>query len=274
MHDMPMAQHQAGGGGSAPWVWLPVLLCLLLLYQAAALSPRHKTIWPWWRSFLWTAGLIVAGAGVIGPVADRTHSDLRWHMAAHLCVGMIAPVLLVMAAPVTLVLRALPRDAARGVARLLASRPVWLIAHPITAAILDVGGLWLLYLTPLYTAMHEHVWLGVLVHLHLLFAGYLFTAAIIGIDPIRHRPGWSTRVAVLVLAMAAHAILAKSLYAHPPIDIDATQAHAAGRMMYYGGDAVELVIAAIFCRQWYRWGAGGRRPINDGARPAERAQAA
>jgi putative membrane protein len=251
-----------------------LLLCLLLLYQAATLSPRHKAPWPWWRSFLWTAGLIIAGVGVIGPVADRAHGDLRWHMAAHLCVGMIAPVLLVTAAPVTLALRALPRDTARGVARLLAARPVWLIAHPITAAILDVGGLWLLYRTSLYTAMHEHAWIGVLVHLHLLLAGYLFTAAIIGIDPIRHRPGWSTRVAVLVLAMAAHAILAKSLYAHPPTGIDATHAHLASRLMYYGGDGVELVIAAVFCWQWYRRGTVERRTIDTGARPAERAQVA
>jgi putative membrane protein len=250
MHDMPMAQHQSGSG--APWFWLPVLLGLLLLYQVATLSPWHKTPWPWWRSLLWTAGLLVAGVGVIGPMADRAHADFRWHMAAHLCTGMIAPLLLVMAAPVTLALRALPHASARAVAQLLASRPIRFLAHPITAAILDVGGLWLLYRTSLYTAMHEHVWLGLLVHLHLLLAGYLFTAAIIGVDPVRHRPGWSTRAAVLVLAMAAHAILAKSLYAHPPAGVDATQAHTASRLMYYGGDIVELAIAAIFCRQWYR----------------------
>ncbi len=86
----------------------------------------------------------VAGAAVLS--LGGAH-DLRLHVAGHLLLGMVAPLLLVTAAPVTLALRALPRERARTLGRLLRSRPLAVLTHPAVAALLDVGGLWLLYRT-------------------------------------------------------------------------------------------------------------------------------
>jgi putative membrane protein len=116
---------------------------------------------------------------------------------------------------------------------------------------LNAGGLWLLYTTELFPAMHRHPWLATLVHLHMLAAGYLFTAAMIGADPMPHRPSRPVRAVVLVAGLAAHGILAKYLYGHPPAGVPVVQAEAGAQLMYYGGDLLHLALLVVFCRQWY-----------------------
>jgi putative membrane protein len=165
---------------------------------------------------------------------------------------MCAPLGLMLAAPITLVLRAPPPDTARWLVHRLERRGPRLRIHPLTAALLNVGGLWLIFTTRLFPLMHRQSWLGALVELHMLLAGCLFTAAIIGIDPVRGRPSRRTRAVVLVLALAAHAILAKYLYAHPPAGVSLAQARAGALLMYYGGDVVDAILIALFCGQWFR----------------------
>lgn len=172
-------------------------------------------------------------------------------MYAHLLLGMLAPLLLVLAAPVTLALRALPAGRARRIARLLRWPPVRLLTFPVVAAVLDVGGLWLLYTTGLYGAMHSYETVRLAVDAHVLGAGYLFAAALIGPDPAPHRASRPLRAAVLVLALAAHEVLARHVYASPPEGVAAADGQAAAVVMYYGGDAVELALVVVFCRQWY-----------------------
>jgi putative membrane protein len=253
MSGMPMtAATRSGGLTGVAWVWLGLLAGLWALYLALRLSPRCRDRWPWQRSLLWSAGLVAAGAAVIGPLADRAMSDFRVHMLGHLAIGMLAPLGLVMAAPITLVLRALPPANARWLARQLERRGPRFVAHPVTAATLNVGGLWLLFMTRLFPLMHHHVWLAAAIELHMLLAGYLFTAAIIGIDPVRRRPSRPMRAVVLILALGAHSVLAKHLYANPPAGVDPAQAHPGGTVMYYGGDVVDAALITIFCWQWSR----------------------
>jgi putative membrane protein len=224
---------------------------------AAAIARRRGRRWSSWRTGAWCAGLAVAGAGLLGPLATAAHHDFTAHMAGHLLVGMLAPLLLVLAGPLTVLLQALPVHRARALSRLLQHGSVRALTHPVTAAVLNAGGLWLLYTTDLYPAMGEHEALHVLVHLHVLASGYLLTAALIGVDPAPHRPGFASRAVVLVLFLAAHAVLAKYLYAHPPAGVPAEQAQRAGMLMYYGGDLVDVVLITVLCRQWYA--AAGRR---------------
>jgi len=243
--------HAAVTSPAPDWVWLILLGLLVGCYLLGVVSPRHKQPWPWHRTLLWTAGIAVAGAALLGPIAQNA-GDFRWHMLTHLLLGMLAPLLLVLGAPVTLLLRALPTPSAKRVARLLRRPPLRIIAHPVTALVLNTGGLWLLYTTDLHTAMHGRGVIPGLISVHMLAAGYLFTAAIIGLDPVRHRPSWITRAVVLIAAMAAHAMLAKWLYAHPPAGVPVEQAEIGARLMYYGGDAVDLLLVIIFCARWYR----------------------
>ena len=94
----------------------------------------------------------------------------------------------------------------------------------------------------------------------LIFAGYLFTASLIGLDPNPHRAGFLLRAAVLVAAIAGHGILAKYLYAHPPDDIPLTEAQSGSMLMYYGGDIADAFLIGILCLQWYRAAGKGLSP--------------
>lgn len=234
------------------WPWVVPLLVLAALY---ATGRRHQPVsksWSRWRTVSWYGGLAVAGIALIGPVAGAARESFTAHMLGHLLLGMLAPILLVLGAPITLLLRALPVRRARQAVTVLSSPPLRFLSHPITAVVLNVAGLVLLYRTDLYGQMHEHETLYLLVHAHILAAGYLFTAAMIGIDPIAHRPSYRFRMVVLMLALGAHAVLAKSLYALPPAGVPLDQTETGSRMMYYGGDIVDLLLVVIFCWQWYR----------------------
>jgi putative membrane protein len=198
---------------------------------------RRGVDWPPSRSLAWYAGVAVAAAAGLGH-----HHDFRAHLSAHLLLGMAAPILLVMARPVTLLLRVLPVRPARRAALVLRTP---FLTHPLTAAVLDAGGLWLLYTTDLYAQAMARPWLHTLVQVHMLLAGYLLTAAIIGRDPAPHRPGPLTRGLVFLAFVAAHGILAKYLYGHPPPGAGPGDA----QIMYYGGDLLHLVVIVLFFRR-------------------------
>ncbi len=238
---------------------LIVLVVAALAYPAAArAAERRGRDWPAGRTLSWWAGLAVLAAATTGPLAAAAHHGFTAHMAIHLLLGMAAPLLLVLAAPVTLALRALPARRARSLARLLRSRPARVLTHPVTAALLDGGGLWLIYTTDLWTA-HDG-WIHLLITVHLVGAGYLFTASIVGVDPAPHRPGLGTRAAVLTAFLAAHGILAKYLYAHPPAGVTDAEALRGAELMYYGGDLLSLAVIVLLCREWYAGRAPAPRP--------------
>lgn len=231
------------------------LLCLGILLTAAVVyltgAWRTRGVWPWWRTGLWLAGLVCAGTALVGPLALAGRAGFTGHMVGHLLLGMIAPLLLVLAAPVSLALRALPAPGARRLSGVLRSLPVRVVSHPATAAVLNAGGLWLLYVSPLYHLMHSSVWVHGLVHAHVLLAGTVFTAAIISPDPNPHRASLRLRAVVMVAFIAAHSILAKWLYAHPPAGVDTADARMGAQLMYYGGDVVDVVLLVLLFLGWY-----------------------
>jgi putative membrane protein len=233
---------------------LSLLLAAGLYLFAAAASLRKGRRWPWFRTAYWLGGVTCAAAAAVGPLAKLAHTNFPAHMASHLLLGMLAPFLLIMAAPVTLALRTLDVASARRLSHWLRSSPVRLFTHPVTASCLNIGGLWLLYPTGLFPVVHHNLLLHFCLHIHFLFAGCLYTAAFIYIDPTPHRIRFPHRAIVLLIGMAAHSILAKSIYAHPPAGVPASQAEAGAVLMYYGGDAIELLIIGMLCFQWYKAG--------------------
>ena len=249
-----MTHHGAGVGVELIGTELLVaaLVAAAVAYVGAAARPHRPVAWPVRRTVRWVTGVVVAVAGIVGPLLLPVTPDLPVHVAGHLLVGMIAPLLLVTAAPVTLALRVLPRRRARVLARLLRSRPVVVLTHPVVAAVVDVGGLWLLYRTDLHAALPPAV-----VHLHMLLAGYLFAFSLVGRDPAPHRPGLAVRAGVLVAAVAAHDVLAKLLYA--------AQAETAGLLMYYGAAPVHLALFVLLGREWFagRSGSGSGRGLSE-----------
>jgi putative membrane protein len=238
---------------------------LLLFATAYLLGVQRLRVrrvrWPAHRSALFLLGLAIIGVAILSPISPE---DERFdiHTLQHLLLGMAAPICLMLSAPLTLLLRTLPPPSRAPLARLLHSRLLRLIAHPVTTAALAVGSLYALYFSGLYQASLDHPTLHELVHLHFIVAGYLFSWSIAGIDPIFRRPSVAVRGAVLIIAMAAHCTLAKLLYIHGPLvaaasGVSLPERKAAGLIMWYGADAIDLVLLLLFFAQWYL--AGGRK---------------
>lgn len=172
-------------------------------------------------------------------------------MIVHLVAGMIAPVGLVMAAPVSLALKTLPTEWGRCWVKLVSWAPVRWLIHPITAAILNVGGMMALYLTDLYADMLESPGVSGWLHWHFIIAGCLFTWAIAGPDPAPRRPSLNLRLGVLVVSMALHAALAKWLYQfHFPSSVALEQVRQGAELMFYAGELPEAFLVYLLMREW------------------------
>ncbi|MCY1159927.1 MAG: hypothetical protein MOP51_2952 [Citricoccus sp.] len=246
----------SGGTDALGWAAVDGVLVLFLVvaaagYAVALRASRVRSRWPVRRTVCWYAGLGCVAAALLGPVGQAARGGFTAHMTGHLLLGMIAPLLLVLAAPVTLVLRALPVRAARSLTRLLRRRAVRVITHPVVTAVLSAGGLWVLYTTALYPLMHGSPLVHALVHAHVLLAGYLFTAALVGPDPDPHRTSMAMRSVVLVAFIASHSVLAKWLFAHPPAGVGQADGQAGAQLMYYGGDAVDVLLIVLLFSRWY-----------------------
>lgn len=244
-------EHAAAGPPLLAVVAVLALAAGAVAYAAALRASRARSPWPVGRTLCWYAGLACAGAATAGPLADAARTGFTAHMAGHVLLGMLAPLLLVLAAPVTLLLRALPPARARRVVAVLRSPVARWAGHPAVAAALDVGGLWVLYTTGLFHLVHASAPVALVVHAHVLLAGWLLTASLVGPDPHPHRASIRVRAAVLVVFVAAHSVLAKWLYAHPPAGVAAADARAGAQLMYYAGDAVDVALMVLVAAGWY-----------------------
>lgn len=88
-------------------------------------------------------------------------------------------------------------------------------------------------------------------YLHICIAGYLFTVSILCIDPTPHKTSFLYRANVLIIALAGHSILTKYIFAHPPSGVSTAEAKIGGMLMYYGGDAIDLIIVYLLFQQWF-----------------------
>jgi putative membrane protein len=258
MHDHTPFFH---GGSFDSALTLPFVFVFFGYLYGVMRSNRHYQKWPMHRIFFFLCGILSARFSVVGPLAQQAHVDFTAHMLAHLLLGMLSPLLVALSRPVTLLLRTLHVDSARFLSRILQHRVVRIFHDPLIAFILNVGGLWLLYTTPFYSIMQQNIILHLFVHIHLFLAGYLLTISMVYFDPTPHRTHFVYRGMVMLFALAGHEILAKYIYAYPPDGISSDQAKSGGLLMYYGGDAIELVVLILFFSQWFR-SLKRRKPIS------------
>ena len=239
---------------------IPVALTILAAAgYGTALARLHRRgdRWAASRTACLLAGSVCVCAAVLPPVGSHDEY-FPVHVAQHLLLGMAGPAFLALSAPVTLALRALTRGPHRAALRLLHSRPTGIVSSLPAAVILELGGLYVLYLTGLYRAAENDDLIHAAVHLHMFLAGCLLSWALIGLDPIRRRPGIKARLAALVIAGAAHDTLAKLMYAHslPVGGGSLASRHTGAELMYYGGTVIDIALAVVLMAQWYQ--VGGR----------------
>jgi putative membrane protein len=238
--------------------WIPLLLTLTvgIIYSFGHIRLLQKHIrWNAWRTLSFLAGILMLGMALYPDFMLWAHHDIRGHMMQHILVGMLGPTFLVLGAPLTLGFKTLPKATSRKITSVLKSNIFYVVSHPLTALMLNIGGMFVLYLTPLYVESLSSPYLHHLIHLHFLLAGYLFAWSIIGPDPAPRRPDFQYRMIIMFFAIAAHAFLSKYMYANLlPLNspFSNEQIQEAAKLMYYWGDFSELILLFGLCYLWYK----------------------
>ncbi|RNE66982.1 cytochrome c oxidase assembly protein [Cryobacterium tepidiphilum] len=227
------------------------------IYAASVLRNLPERPWPTDRIGAWLCGLAAVWGALISPLAAR--ETLFDHVLVHVLLGLVAPLLLVLAAPVTLALRALAAVPARRLAALLASPPVRVLLHPLVAAVLSAGGLWVLYTTPLYALAQPATPMAIVVDVYLFASGCLFAAAMIGSGSAR--VGFRLRLVLMIVVLGAHVVLGQRVVAHPPVVVAAGEATSDALLLAALAVAVDLVLIVVLWRRWTA-ASGGRGAVS------------
>ncbi|MFB7937196.1 cytochrome c oxidase assembly protein, partial [Streptomyces sp. NPDC056049] len=255
-----------------------------LLYAAGVRRLRARgDAWPVGRTLAWMAGLAVTVLATMSGLAVYGKVMMSVHMGQHMILAMTVPILLVLGAPATLALRTLPTAPASGpdgarelLLRLLHSRYVKVLSHPVAASALFIGSAFAVYHTSLFeTLMRSH--LGHMVMLvHFLAAGLLFFWVIIGIDPGPRRPPHLGRLFVLILTMPFHSWFSISLMSSVAVIGESWWADLArpwgpsllddqyngGAIAWATGDIPVLITTIILAVQWVRSDAREARRVD------------
>jgi len=196
---------------------LLVLAVALYIKGVAVLKSRGDS-WPVGRTIAFASAIALIDFATSGGLGVYAVFSFEYHMIAHMLLGMIAPIGLVLGAPITLALRTLPQgrtSTERGVRALalkvLHSRYSVILTNPITALALFDGSLFILYFTDLFgVLMQNHVG-HILMNIHFILAGFLFFNVIIGIDPSPRKYPHILRIVILFGAMSLHAFFSVAL---------------------------------------------------------------
>ena len=196
-----------------------VLTLMVALYiKGVVVLTKRGDKWPVGRTIAFALGIAATDFATSGGLGLYAQFSFSYHMMAHMVLGMIAPIGLVLGAPMTLALRTLPQGRnsdERGVrGSLLAalhSKIGVIYTNPIVALAIFDGSLFALYFTDLFAVlMQSHVG-HLFMSLHFLAAGFLFFFIIIGVDPNPRRVHHLVQIVILFAAMSIHAFFSVAL---------------------------------------------------------------
>ena len=196
-----------------------ILITAVALYvKGVMVLTRRGDKWPVGRSIAFGLGIAAIDFATSGGLGLYAHFAFSYHMVAHMVLGMIAPIGIVLGAPITLALRTLPQgrtNEERGVrGTLLAalhSKLAIFYTNPIVALAFFDGSLFALYFTGLFGSMMQSHVGHLFMNIHFILAGLLFFHVIIGIDPNPRRIPHLVRIVIVFAAMSIHAFFSVAL---------------------------------------------------------------
>jgi putative copper resistance protein D len=248
------------------------VLALLYVLGVRRLRLRGDR-WPVGRTVGWLSGcaaLLVATSSGIGRYGPAMFSV---HMAEHMILSMLVPILLVLGAPVTLALRALPpagRANPPGPREwLLAgvhSPPARVLTHPLVALALFVGSYYALYFSDLFAAALPQHPAHVLMNVHFVLTGLLFFWPLIGVDPAPRRLPPAARLGIMfasvpfhaffgVALMSSNTVIGESFYralALPWVEDPLRDQQLGGGLAWASGEIPLLLVVIVMLVQWAR----------------------
>ena len=249
---------------------------------------RRGDQWPAGRTAAWLFGCAVLLFATSSGLGRYMPAMFSAHMAGHMLLSMLTPILLVLGAPTTLALRALP-TAGKGnppgprewLLAALHSRWSRFVTHPVVATILFVTGFYALYFGGIFEAAASHHGAHLLMNIHFLLTGYLFYWAVIGIDPTPRVIPPIGKFGMLFASIPLHAffgvvlmgmgaILAEGFYRSLQLpwhtDLLGDQ-HLGGSIAWAAGEIPLVLVLLALLIQWQR---SDRRTSTRMDRAAER----
>jgi cytochrome c oxidase assembly factor CtaG/putative copper export protein len=249
-------------------------IVLALLYLAALRRLRVRgDRWPVGRTVAWLCGCAALLIGTSSGIGRYGPAMFSVHMAEHMILSMLVPILMVLGAPVTLALRALP---VAGRARPPGPRE-WLLAalhspvarwltHPLVTLPLFVGSYYALYFSGLFAAALPEHGAHVVMNLHFLVTGLLFFWPLIGLDPAPRRLPPAARLGILFVSVPFHAFFGVAVMSsETPIAGDFYRALAlpwvpdplrdqqlGGGLAWASGEIPLLLVVIAMLVQWAR----------------------
>jgi len=233
---------------------------------------RRGDRWPIYRTVLWLVGLALLLWVTGGPINVYQDYLFSVHMVGHMLLSMAIPLCLVAGAPVTLAMRAIRKrdDGTRGGREWI----LWavhspfsrVVTHPLFAAAMFIGSLWVFYYTDLFRwSLYDHIgheWMVA----HFLIAGYLFTLSLVGADPVPYRYPYPFRLVTLIAVMAMHAFFGIAIMMQSGLMVaewfgamgrtwgptPLEDQYAGGGVAWSVGEIPTLILALVVAIQWSR----------------------
>ncbi len=195
-----------------------LILAVALYIKGVIVLTRRGDKWPVGRTIAFALGISAIDFATSGGLGVYSRFAFSNHMLAHMVLGMIAPIGIVLGPPITLALRTLPigrtkdeRGIRGSFISLLHSKLGKFYANPIVALAIFDGSLFLLYFTPLFSNLMVGHSGHFFMNIHFILAGFLFFQSIIGIDPMPIRIPYIVKIVILFAAMSIHAFFSIAL---------------------------------------------------------------
>ena len=195
-----------------------LVLAVALYIKGVIVLTKRGNKWPVGRTISFALGISVIDFATSGGLGLYANFAFSYHMAAHMFLGMIAPIGIVLGAPITLALRTLPQgrtSTERGVRgsliSALHSRLGRFYTNPLIALAIFDGSLFALYFTSLFGGMMQSHVGHFFMNFHFMLAGTLFFYVVVGIDPNPRKIPHLVKIVILFAAMSIHAFFSVAL---------------------------------------------------------------
>ena len=270
-------------GGVAPgdnlWLaWntqnpLPTLFLFLAAFlYVNGLGKRERPSHPItaWHKISFFSGLLTLFLALQSPIDPLAEHYFFIHQIQHLMIRMLGPLLVLLGAPLTPMLRGLPLWLRQGVVRPVVGngrvrQGYHKLTNPVVAVVIFLSALYFWQVPQLHDMAVRNGYVHELMHITMLFSGFLFWWLVIDPKPHRSRLHYGLRVLYLGLIVLPNTFLGAGItfseellyqsYAEveQPFILDRiTDQQLGGLFLWVIGDMMSIIAAGIVMIMWYQ----------------------